>query len=509
MVFDLVRALDVPLTVEIATHIYLAILTDTGSFHYSSISPRTFDICRQTLEAGVDPVLVARNVYDSNSMGRLKLFGVGAERMQIDTSGRIAIVYLDHEMAREAGGTYEDTEGLINLPLTVKEIQAVVFFKQIEGDEYRVSMRSKGDIDIGAVAKEFGGGGHRNAAGCTVTGAIDALQTDVRREDGGRRRKAGGWTACSSSTSQSARRRTTSSLACGGSSASAASDTRARSIRPRAASCRSSSGRATRLAQFLSAADKVYEATVRLGVETDTCDSLGRTVGVPHDGPFPAREAIDRALDEFRGTFLQQPPVYSAKKIGGKRSHRLARARQEGAVLSALHPLAALPAPALVTAHAIDIVDLRGRQSHPRGGLLGRLLRPVAGARPRRAAGHRRASRRRCRRTRSGDATIAVAVPLAIVERDRGAAIAALRGPGARAPRTAPRSFSPRKARGGRATAVISGLRTLPAGALPTGTRPTRAPAEPRRASGCSIAGGNLIGVAEAARTPGLLHPVR
>ena len=96
--------------------------------------------------------------------------------MQIDTSGRMAIVYLDHEMARAAGGTYEDTEGLINLPLTVKEIQAVVFFKQTEGDQYRVSMRSKGDIDIGSVAKEFGGGGHRNAAGCTVTGPIDTLQ---------------------------------------------------------------------------------------------------------------------------------------------------------------------------------------------------------------------------------------------------------------------------------------------------------------------------------------------
>ena len=170
MVFDLVRALGVPLTREIATHIYLAILTDTGSFHYSSISPRTFDICREALEAGVDPVLVARNVYDSNNMGRLKLFGAVLSAMQIDATGRIAIVYLDHEMARAAGGTYEDTEGLINLPLTVKEIQAVVFFKQDEGDEYRVSMRSKGDIDIGAVAKEFGGGGHKNAAGCTVTG---------------------------------------------------------------------------------------------------------------------------------------------------------------------------------------------------------------------------------------------------------------------------------------------------------------------------------------------------
>ncbi len=176
MVYDLVRALGVPLSAEIATHIYLAILTDTGSFHYSSISPRTFDICRECLEAGVDPVLVARNVYDSNNMGRLKLFGAVLGAMQIDQTGRIAIVYVDHEMAREAGGTYEDTEGLVNLPLTVKEIEAVMFFKQEKGDEYRVSLRSKGDVDIGAIAKEYGGGGHKNAAGCTVTGPIEQLQ---------------------------------------------------------------------------------------------------------------------------------------------------------------------------------------------------------------------------------------------------------------------------------------------------------------------------------------------
>jgi bifunctional oligoribonuclease and PAP phosphatase NrnA len=176
MIFDLVKALDVPLSPNVAVHIYLAILTDTGSFHYSNISPRTFEICRETLEAGVDPVTVARNVYDSNHMGRLKLFGSVLSAMQIDPTGRVAIVYLDHEMARAAGGTYEDTEGLINLPLTVKEILAIVFFKQIEGDHYRVSMRSKEDIDVGAIAKEFGGGGHKNAAGCTVAGAIDSLQ---------------------------------------------------------------------------------------------------------------------------------------------------------------------------------------------------------------------------------------------------------------------------------------------------------------------------------------------
>jgi phosphoesterase RecJ-like protein len=176
MVYELIGALGVPLSVEMATHIYVAILTDTGSFHYSSISPRTFEICREALAAGVEPVLVARHVYDSNNIGRLRLFGSVLSAMQLDTTGRIAMVYLDHEMARAAGGTYDDTEGLINLPLTVKEIQAVVFFKQIEGEQYRVSLRSKGDVDIGAVATEFGGGGHKNAAGCTVSGGIDTLQ---------------------------------------------------------------------------------------------------------------------------------------------------------------------------------------------------------------------------------------------------------------------------------------------------------------------------------------------
>lgn len=176
MVFDLIEALGVPISLDIATHVYVAILTDTGSFHYSNITPRTFAIAQRCVEAGVEPVKVSRHVYDSNSMGRLKLFGAVLSAMQIDHTGRIAVLYLDHAMAREAGGTYEDVEGLINQPLTVKEIQAVVFFKQSEGDEYRVSMRSKGHIDIGAVAKQFGGGGHKNAAGCTVVGGVDMLQ---------------------------------------------------------------------------------------------------------------------------------------------------------------------------------------------------------------------------------------------------------------------------------------------------------------------------------------------
>jgi phosphoesterase RecJ-like protein len=175
MVFDLVRALGVPLTLEIATHVYVAILTDTGSFHYSNITPRTFEICRLCVEAGVNPPAVARSVFDSNSLGRLKLFGAILNRMRLDPSARIATLSIDEDLMRACGGTYEDTDGLINMPLTVKDIVAVVFFKQQAPQEWRVSMRSKGDVDINAIAKEFGGGGHKNASGCNGRGSLAEL----------------------------------------------------------------------------------------------------------------------------------------------------------------------------------------------------------------------------------------------------------------------------------------------------------------------------------------------
>ncbi|MBE3134075.1 MAG: bifunctional oligoribonuclease/PAP phosphatase NrnA [Acidobacteria bacterium] len=179
MVFDVIGRLGVPLSVEIATHLYVAILTDTGSFHYSSLSPRTFDICRQLLEAGVDPVAVARTVYDSNTVGRLRLFGTVMNTLEVDRTGRRAVIRLDREMARASGGEPDDAEGLINLPLTVPEIQAVAFFREADNGQLRVGFRSKVAIDVGAVAGSLGGGGHRNAAGCTVTGTLDEVRDRI------------------------------------------------------------------------------------------------------------------------------------------------------------------------------------------------------------------------------------------------------------------------------------------------------------------------------------------
>ena len=187
MVFDVIRELAVPLSFEIATHIYLAILTDTGSFHHSNITPRTFDICRQTVEAGVNPAAMARRVFDSNSFGKLKLIGALLDSMQLADEGRLAVLYMDDVMLADCGCTNNDTEGLINLPLTAREIQAVVFFKVGPTGDVRVSMRSKYDVDVRSVAGQFGGGGHKNAAGFTVDrvarpGAAPDHSVDRRRD---------------------------------------------------------------------------------------------------------------------------------------------------------------------------------------------------------------------------------------------------------------------------------------------------------------------------------------
>lgn len=180
LAYDLIVALGPPLTADIATHLYLAILTDTGSFHFSHMTPRTFAIAGSCVAAGADPVAIARTHYDSNRMARVRLFGRVLSDMVVDARGQIAVLAVTPAMAAEAGGTYDDTEGLINFPLSVKALCAVAFFKQAESPEHwRVSLRSKGAVDIGAIARARGGGGHRNAAACAVQGPLETVRADL------------------------------------------------------------------------------------------------------------------------------------------------------------------------------------------------------------------------------------------------------------------------------------------------------------------------------------------
>lgn len=179
LVFTLLEALGTPLTADIATHLYLAILTDTGSFHFSHLTPRTFEIAARCVAAGAQPEWIARTHYDSNSMARVRLFGTVLSAMTVDPTGRIAILDITPAMAAAAGGTYDDTEGLINFPLSVVGVRAVAFLKETDiPGEWRVSLRSKGATDVGQVATSRGGGGHRNAAGCSASGSLDAVRAE-------------------------------------------------------------------------------------------------------------------------------------------------------------------------------------------------------------------------------------------------------------------------------------------------------------------------------------------
>jgi phosphoesterase RecJ-like protein len=127
----------------------------------------------------VNPAIMARRVYDSNSFGKLKLIGALLDQMLLVDEGRLAIMRMDDAMLEACGCTNNDTEGIINLPLTAREIQAVVFFKTSGADGVRVSMRSKYDVDVRMVASAFGGGGHKNAAGFTVPDRLSDIQDRV------------------------------------------------------------------------------------------------------------------------------------------------------------------------------------------------------------------------------------------------------------------------------------------------------------------------------------------
>lgn len=165
MVLMVIDALGVTLTEAMATAIYLGILTDTGGFHHSAIGARTFDACRRCAEAGMNPVAVASLVYHSFSIGRLKLTGEILHGMTLHADGTVAELAFDDHLLAEVGATYEDTDSLINMPLSARQVQAVVLFKSSrDPEELRVSLRSKGAVDVRAIAVEYGGGGHKNAA---------------------------------------------------------------------------------------------------------------------------------------------------------------------------------------------------------------------------------------------------------------------------------------------------------------------------------------------------------
>ncbi len=176
LVHDLIARLDVELTPPIGAALYAGILTDTGGFRHGNITARTFDICRRVAACGVDVARIASDVYQSSSPGKIRLTGRLLDTMRLEGNGRVALLDLDDALIHETGCPLDDLEGVINMPLASRDIQAVIMVKTLDGVT-RVSFRSKGTVDVRSVAAAFGGGGHRNAAGCSLESP--AVETPV------------------------------------------------------------------------------------------------------------------------------------------------------------------------------------------------------------------------------------------------------------------------------------------------------------------------------------------
>ncbi len=184
MVHDLVRTMGAPITKEIALTLYTSIFTDTGSFRYSSTSARSMRIAADMIEAGAEPWLVTENVYESFAYRRLKLLGSILSDMERSEDGTIAWAVATEELYHQYGATAEDTENFVNFIRSVKGVEVAVLFRQISEKEYKVSLRSKGRVDVTKPAVALGGGGHKNAAGCTVLGSFDQVKSKVIGEIG-------------------------------------------------------------------------------------------------------------------------------------------------------------------------------------------------------------------------------------------------------------------------------------------------------------------------------------
>ena len=175
---------------EIATHIYLAILTDTGAFHHSNITPRTFEICRQTVEAGVNPAIMARRVYDSNSFGKLKLIGALLDQMELVDDGRLAVLRMDDAMldgVRLHATTTPKGSSTCRSPRG-RSRQWCSSGRRATAACGSACGRSTTST-CGVVANEFGGGGHKNAAGFTVAGPLADVQARIVERLVARRRR--------------------------------------------------------------------------------------------------------------------------------------------------------------------------------------------------------------------------------------------------------------------------------------------------------------------------------
>ena len=175
MVYRLLVALGVKLTPAMATNLFTAIHTDTGSFRYSNVTPETFRISAELVAAGAEPADVSSALYERRAVDSLGFLGATLSRIQVSEDGRLAWLALPAGAVPES---FIESEELVNYPRSIGSVRVAAFLRQI-GDSVKVSLRGKGDVDVNRIAGRFGGGGHVNAAGCTIKGGLDTVTNEV------------------------------------------------------------------------------------------------------------------------------------------------------------------------------------------------------------------------------------------------------------------------------------------------------------------------------------------
>lgn len=180
LIYSILKAGSIELDPDIAESIYVTILGDTGSFMYSNTNAETFRIAAELVLAGARPEFVSQALYENEPLRKIKLQGLVVKTLEIADENRIASVYIDREMYENSGTTKEDAEGMVNIPRSIKGVEVAFLLRQEDAKPYwKVSLRSKGEVDVSSLAQRFGGGGHKKAAGCRVSGAREEAMKKI------------------------------------------------------------------------------------------------------------------------------------------------------------------------------------------------------------------------------------------------------------------------------------------------------------------------------------------
>jgi phosphoesterase RecJ-like protein len=182
IIFDLCKVAGVNMTPDIATNLYVGIHTDTGSFRYSSATSKSFVKAGELVRLGADPRDIAVQVYENYPAKKFKLLGMVLNTLEVvgdGFDGKIATLVVTLDMINNVGADKADIDGFVNYARSVEGVEVGVLLRECSPEDYKISFRSKGDIDVSTVAQSFGGGGHVNAAGCNIQGNLEEVKNKV------------------------------------------------------------------------------------------------------------------------------------------------------------------------------------------------------------------------------------------------------------------------------------------------------------------------------------------